>query len=61
MIAGGGPVPMKTAIMQAAREWGIPPWEVERGPAVWFLRWQLENALAEEVKGGEVFEVGDKD
>ena len=25
-------------IMQAAQEWGCPPWEVEEGPAIWMMR-----------------------
>jgi hypothetical protein len=32
-------------VLRAAEAWGIPPWEVVRGPAVWFYRWVNEETL----------------
>jgi hypothetical protein len=35
--------------LQAGEEWGIPPWEVENGPAHWFIKWK-EYATAREAR-----------
>lgn len=40
----------------AAREWGIPPWEVENGPLAWFNRWAAEQNIRAQIAGEETFD-----
>jgi len=41
---------MRSVILAAAREWGVPPWVVEDGPAEWLFRWAEENTLRAELE-----------
>jgi len=36
------PVPWWVEILQAAEDWGTPPWEIMRdqGKAIWVIRWR---------------------
>lgn len=36
------PVPWWIEVLQAAEDWGIPPWEIvdEAGKGVWMVRWR---------------------
>jgi hypothetical protein len=41
MLTGGKP-PVWAAVLVAAEDWGIPPWEIEAaggGSVMWFFRW----------------------
>lgn len=46
----GGKLPLRSTVLAAARDWGVPPWEVMRGPAVWLVRWTEENNLRAELQ-----------
>lgn len=46
----GGALPFRSAVMLAAKEWGVPPWEVMRGPAHWFMRWIQETRIRNEAQ-----------
>ncbi len=43
----GGKPPEWALILQAAEEWGTPPWTIEDGSAVWFERWKFYRAQAQ--------------
>jgi len=43
-------------MLQAAEDWGTPPWEIDEGPALWFERWKfykVQAQLAESGKNGK--------
>ena len=47
-MAGHGAPPEWYVIDAAARAWGVAPWEVEAGPALWIVRFAaVENARAQ--------------
>jgi hypothetical protein len=48
-------LPLRSTVLAAAREWGVPPWEIMRGPAAWLMRWTQEAALRAEVADVETF------
>lgn len=38
-------------VLQAAEEWGCPPWEIERGPAIWYARYREYSKAREKARG----------
>lgn len=40
MLTGGKP-PVWAAVLLAAEDWGMPPWEIaaDSDPVTWFYRW----------------------
>jgi hypothetical protein len=46
MFSGGVP-PAWALILQCAEEWGVTPWTIEDGPAIWFERWKFYRAKAQ--------------
>ena len=52
---GSGQPPDWSQELLAAEDWGVPPWVVHNGSAVWFERWkyqkdQIDKKLAKERK-----------
>ena len=51
MIAGTATAPAWVAVLDAAKEWGVPAWEIADGSkVVWWLRWVTRRKLEIEIK-----------
>jgi hypothetical protein len=51
---GASTAPGWCTILEAAKEWGIPPWQIspDEGDVIWFFRWvEYRNALATRSNG----------
>jgi len=51
----GRGLPLRSVILQAAKEWCVPPWEVERGPLRWLRRWADELEIRSAFSGNGEF------
>jgi hypothetical protein len=57
---GVGDVPAWIGVLEAAKDWGVPPWEVlgvRPNRTLWFLRWsayksEMQNVLKDKQKHG---------